>query len=421
MVGVGLHHGLDGGLQSARELPLQLVRVNEVFHGLGHQLLELLRLEVGRKAPLLEVEDAVADDIFLIVLEHLLHEVLQSLRRDGEVQLCKGVAEVDVGQLVDVEGEIREVDEAAQIEAAAAEVEGTVQIEVEGVGIKREGILEGVGVDGEEAGQIEVAEALGLAEALAGEDVGGGVGHLLLHDVAVGSVLHDLLGQGGGVGDAGGEHGSGGGVVRLDNAHDGDVLAVLHQLLHIVLVVGLALPDAIGVVVDVGVGAVHQLELQAHQLVVAVGAEVAGDIDVLVLGKLLYHLVQLGGVPQTHGVEGVVGHSAVFAQHGDTFGGLFGPAAGLDFVLGLIKVTVGGQLIENAGVAAHAVHQVAGDRGGAGTRASQTQHREGGVRVDLMHTAVGVLPVDLGRDAVGILDGGGVIRNGGLVAVEIFL
>ena len=129
----------------------------------------------------------------------------------------------------------------------------------------------------------------------------------------------------------------------------------------------------------------HQLELQAHQLVVAVGAEIAGDIDVLVLGELLYHLVQLGGVPQTHGVEGVVGHSAVFAQHGDTFGGLFGPAAGLDFVLGLIKVTVGGQLIENAGVAAHAVHQAAGDGGGAGTRASQTQHREGGVRVDLMH------------------------------------
>ena len=106
MVGVGLHHGLDGGLQSARELALQLVRVNEVFHGLGHQLLELLRLEVGRKAPLLEIEDAVADDIFLIVLEHLMHEVLQSLRRDGEVQLCKGIAEVDVGQLVDVEGKI---------------------------------------------------------------------------------------------------------------------------------------------------------------------------------------------------------------------------------------------------------------------------------------------------------------------------
>ena len=356
-----------------------------------------------------------------IVLEDLLHEVLQRLRRDGKVKSGEGFAEVDVGQLVDVEGEVGEVQQAAQVEAAAAEVESPVQVEIEGSGVELERILQCIGVDGEEACEVEVADALGFAKALAGEDVGGGVGHLLLHDVAVGGVLHDLLGEGGGVGDAGGEHRGRGGVVRLDDAHDGDVLAVFHQLLHILLVVGLALPDFVSFIVDIGVGTVHQLELEAQQLVVAVGAKIAGHIDALVLGKLLDHLVQLGRIPQAHGVEGVIGDGAVFAQDHDALGGLFGPAPGLDLILRAVEIAVGGQLVKDAGVAAHAVHEAAGDGGGAGAGIAQTQHREGGVRVDLMHAAVGVLPVDLRLGAVGILDGGGVLCDGGLVALEVLL
>lgn len=115
----------------------------------------------------------------------LLHEVLQRLRRDGEVKPGEGFAEVDVGQLVDVEGEVGEVQQAAQVEAAAAEVESPVQVEIEGSGVELERILQCIGVDGEEACEVEVADALGFAEALAGEDVGGRVSHLLLHDRSI--------------------------------------------------------------------------------------------------------------------------------------------------------------------------------------------------------------------------------------------
>ena len=88
-------------------------------------------------------------------------------------------------------------------------------------------------------------------------------------------------------------------------------LAGVHQIGHVRLVVGLVHPGVVVVVAQIAVGRVDQFELDADEIAVPIGLEVGGDIDVLVLGELLDHLVQLGAVPQAEGVQRIVGDGAV--------------------------------------------------------------------------------------------------------------
>ena len=186
------HGGLDGGLQCGRDLRLERVGdlvgvafqyslqhagnglgqlalngvgVHQIRHGFGQQLLELLRLQVGGKTPLFKVEDAVADDIVFVSLEHFLHKGLQGVRGDGEVQPGKGLAQVNVrqvlhpaqavGQSVQIKLEIGCVYERGEIERPAAQVKSTVQIKVQGAGINGERVFEGVGIHREDRGKIQ--------------------------------------------------------------------------------------------------------------------------------------------------------------------------------------------------------------------------------------------------------------------------
>lgn len=55
-----------------------------------------------------------------------------------------------------------------------------------------------------------------------------------------------------------------------------------------------------------------------------------------------------------------------------------------------------------------------------GGRGGVVQRRKAAVREDLAHGAVLVLAVDQRCDAVGILDGSSILRDGALVAVQIF-
>ena len=171
-----------------------------------------------------------------------------------------------------------------------------------------------------------------------------------------------MLRQGSRVGDAGGEHGGGSIRLGLNDAHDGQVFAACHQLLHIIAVLGFVFPDVVRLIVLVAVRAAHHLEIQAQEILVGIGAEILRKIDVLVLRKLLDHLVQLGAVPQAHGVKHIVNDTSVLAQHRHALVGGLGPAAYFDIVLGAVEITALGQLVEDAGVH-HAGHEaVSGGR-----------------------------------------------------------
>ena len=158
---VALHHGLHGG----GELLLQVGVGQQFTHGVGQQLLELLRLQVGGETPLFKVEDAVADDIVFVSLEHFLHKGLQGVRGDGEVQPGKGLAQVNVrqvlhpaqavGQSVQIKLEIGCIYERGEVERPAAQVKSTIQIKVQGAGINGERVFEGVGIHREDRGKIQ--------------------------------------------------------------------------------------------------------------------------------------------------------------------------------------------------------------------------------------------------------------------------
>ena len=73
----------------------------------------------------------------------------------------------------------------------------------------------------------------------------------------------------------------------LNDAHDGQVFAACHQLLHIIAVLGFVFPDVVRLIVLVAVRAAHHLEIQAQEILVGIGSEILRQIDVLVLRKLL--------------------------------------------------------------------------------------------------------------------------------------
>ena len=290
---------------------------------------------------------------------------------------------------------------------------GTIaQVKIQLAGVELEGTLELVGVNGEEGSHVH-GSGLPGAEGLTVQHIGLRVGNLILYQPALGGGVHDMPGQGGGIGDAGRKHGGGGVFPGLHHAHDGHGLAVGHKLLQEGLVVRFIHPGAVGIIVLVAVGCVDQLEGAAQKIAVPVGLEILGHIHILVLGELLDHLVQLGVVPQAQRVEGIISDGTIRTQHGNALVVVFGPAACLDLVLGMIQGIAGGQLVEHAGVH-HAGHHVVGRAGGA-----DAQSGKGGIRVHLPDAAVRVLAVDLRLDIIGILHRGNALPDAAGIALEV--
>ena len=416
---VAFHEGGHRRLHGLRELGLQGVLVEQFAHGVVHQGLEGIALEVLGEADLVQVQDAVPDDIVLVADQNLLGQLLHLVFGDGKVHVGKEVgqgAHVQIRRFgqIQIQLEIVGVEQRAEIDRTVVQIECTAEVEIQLAGVELEGALEHVGVDAEQAAHIKGGSVFG-AEGFAVHHVDRGGGQLVFDHLRVGCGGDDVLGEGGRVGDAGGQHGSRGILFGLHDAHHGQGLAGCDKALHEVLVVGLVHPGVVVVVAQIAVGRVDQFELDADEIAVPIGLEVGGDIDVLVLGELLDHLVQLGAVPQAEGVQRIVGDGAVGTQHGNAFVVLLRPAARLDFVLGVVEFIAFGQLIEHTGVH-HGGHHAVGGACGADAQAG-----EGGIRVHLTDGAIGVFPVDLGLHIVRILDGGGIFGNGAVVAFEIGL
>ena len=175
---VALHHGLHGG----GELLLQVGTGQQLTHGAGQQLLELLRLQVGGKTPLFKVEDAVADDIALIAIHDLLHQALQRILRDGQVHIGKQLAQiqrvhvrklhiahVDVAQvqIAQIQLECGRIKDGGKVKAAILQIKCTAQVELQLACIELEGILQHIGIHREQGRNVKIGFALVGIKALA--------------------------------------------------------------------------------------------------------------------------------------------------------------------------------------------------------------------------------------------------------------
>ena len=149
------------------------------------------------------------------------------------------VREVDGGQV-----EVRQV-QARHVEGGEVDVgqihPGKVharQVHLHLIGVDLEGRREFRFVDCKEGGHVE---ATGLAllvvcqffEGLAGENIDVGLGTLSLDNRAGAGLFDDLIGQGGSIGDALTQCPTLVGV-GLNDSGDGQLLTVVHELLHVV-------------------------------------------------------------------------------------------------------------------------------------------------------------------------------------------
>ena len=76
------------------------------------------------------------------------------------------------------------------------------------------------------------------------------------------------------------------------NGYHGQIFRVCQQLLHKGLIIALIHPDTVGVIVDITLGRVGQLEADIQKILIAVGVEVLRQVYILVR-KLLHHFIQL--------------------------------------------------------------------------------------------------------------------------------
>ena len=370
-------HALEEGLQVGREVVRDVGR-DDLLDPLAHRLaghgVDLGEKPLGLlgRQVLLEVGGNLLHELGVVGVERArvlappgdealrelapqargLLELVERERRVGELLVEDGreVRARHAGHErlhVHLSGDAREVD------AHAGEVNlGRVEGRLEAARVEREGGAERGLVDREQALEVDPLAGLLLErlEALAGEDVGLGVGELLLHDLRARRALHQGLGEAVGVGDAGGERLGVAALVGPDDADHVEVEPGVDGGAHEVLVGGHVRPAPRLGVSAVGVRGADDLEAETEGVVV-------GEVDLLLLHLGLPrrpahggrdHLREFGGVEDADAVEGVVGDAPALREDEHAFVRLGRPAAGHHVVLGLEERLVVDHLVEDA-------------------------------------------------------------------------
>ena len=110
---------------------------------------------------------------------------------------------------------------------------------MQGAGVELESVLEGVRVHREQGGDVQHIVA-GSVEGFAGQHVDVRVCQLLAHDLAVGRLINDVIGQVVQVVQTAVQDSGGGVCLGLHDADNGQLLAVGHQLLHVSFIIQFA-------------------------------------------------------------------------------------------------------------------------------------------------------------------------------------
>ena len=395
--GVLVDHALDG----SSDLSLDLRSVHPFLGAFrfGVGVVRRIGATVGQRWGIALVE---ALQVTCIALHKLGHERRHLVDRQVDVERSGDLVHVRLGS-------------GGHVLQAALQVQGVGHVHGQLALVDGERGLYGIAVDGEQRVHIEAA-LLGLlvVEGFAGEHVRIGMRDLVLHDGAVGGLVDHVGSQRGGVVQPRAQHGGRRVVARLHHAHHVHVLAVRHEVAHVVGVVGLVFPHVELVVALVVVGGVHQLERDVQNVLVRGIRQVGGGFDFLFGRELLHHVVELGGVAQAQRVQHEVAHAAVAGEHEHHLGGALRPASGLHVVLVLVEARVARHLVERVGAHGHG-HEAVRAGGGA-----QPQRGERLVGVHLAQL-LGVRAVYLRRHVVGVLDGVRVLVDVALAGIEVLL
>ena len=96
--GVGLHDGLHILLQHIGKLFLQPGVLQQIPDGFRQQLLEGFGLHIGRKAQLVQIQQTIADEIALVAVHDLFHQLLQRILRKVQLHTIEQLPHIHIRQ-----------------------------------------------------------------------------------------------------------------------------------------------------------------------------------------------------------------------------------------------------------------------------------------------------------------------------------
>ena len=145
-------------------------------------------------------------------------------------------------------------------------------------------------------------------------------------------------------------------LCRLHHTHDGDILSVRHKALHVFLVVGLIPPNLVLAVILVIIRTVDELECDANDVLVGIGAHIVRRFHIFLVNELLDHLVQLHRITKPQCIEHEIADPSARGEHKDALIVVLRPVPCLHVVLALIQPGILRHLIEHIR-AHHGGHQ----------------------------------------------------------------
>ena len=122
---------------------------------------------------------------------------------------------------------------------------------------------------------------------------------------------------------------------------------MVDQAFHVVGIAALVFPNLVIAVVLIEIGAIDELELHVHEIVVVEVERAVGHLYFFLVGEFAHHFFEFLMVAQAHGVQHEIAHIAVRREHCYDLVVIFRPMARDDVVLVIDLAHVRGQLVEN--------------------------------------------------------------------------
>ena len=203
-------------------------------------------------------------------------------------------------------------------------------------------------------------------------------------------------------------------LTRLYNSYNLQILALIHQILHVFFIVRLIFPDIILTVILIIIRTVHQFELLTQDIIIGIFSQIFRCLDIFLISKLPDHIIQFHLVSESQCIQHKVTDTSVWSEYQHTLMVILRPASCLHLILILIELCILRHLIEHVG-AHHRWHHTVW----ACCRAKSQRYKRL-IRIHLAYT-VFVLSVNLRCHSVRILYCGRILFNPGLVTVQILL
>ena len=135
----------------------------------------------------------------------------------------------------------------------------------------------------------------------------------------------------------------------LYDSDDFKFFALIHEFLHIFLIIGFILPDLVLAVIFVAVRHINQFKSFSNNILIGICSDICRSVHIFFIDKFLDHFVQFHLIPQSQSIKEKITHASVRSQHQYTFIIILRPASRLHIILVLIKPLRLRHFIKNIG------------------------------------------------------------------------